>query len=961
MKKYLAVFIAFLFVALPTAAFGASGMGDGIILDEQASSPFDPEAGKVLIWVDTTSTPVLYMTDDASTDTALTSLSSVTLDGAYNASTSSAKKITVDDGVFELETGTDGIAAFLIDHNDVDNDTTAFQITNDADAANAISIDIDAQTTGRDIEGTGASWYVDGNGNLTVNNITVGGTLGVTGATTLSGSLYQAAIVAAAAGNVALSLNPAGTGVITIGDATDAGAVTITPATTIVGNTTLTGSLTANGAVTLGDATTDDITITGYIVADTTFNDGTTHSPKLIFMDDGDDNWYIQKLDTAAGNLSVTANVGTSDFQIFTGNLKVGNGSESVTLNGEDAYIEGTFENAGGATFTGNTTFTGAANLFTLGAAEYVKIDADSTAHTGTAGALDINFDSKTDNACGIHIAAGYVTGGGDHDVTAILIDLDDDANATAELIGMEVAASDSASSAVTKGVKLMDSLEIGLEVVVGAATLGINIDGASTDHTGTAGLIAIAMDTKTSTASAIEIDMESLTGGTNDEVSAILINLVDTSNSAGEISGLTIDSTTPGGSSRVIGVNFTDPTGAATGLTECIAAELPADGVYLTLDAATVDSTTTGGLINIDHDTKTTAGMAMNMKTTLLTGSGAGVYVGAIYIDVDDDSNAASFITGITIDSTDATDSSEVRGIAFETIAGADTLLDVCIFAEADADTVVLKVDGDGTAYTGAEGLLDIGMTSATANAAAINVDITHVAGGSGQKIAGIEIEIGSDADDSSDETYGLLVNATDTTDTGTLTGVQIQGAGLDIGMQVDTGGVWIGTGSNADETQGDDTLFVEGTIEVDGVAYFDGNIDADAAIIGAGEASTFTGFSSTTADVTDAVSPAHTASHTVYHNASESGTITVTLPEASTVLGCQFTFVVIVAQLIVVNPDNADIVLGLCTAAGDEFESNTVGDTITIMAIDDTNWVVIASSNVNGSADAWADGDIE
>lgn len=41
-----------------------------------------------------------------------------------------------------------------------------------------------------------------------------------------------------------------------------------------------------------------------------------------------------------------------------TGDLKVGNGTPSVTQNGEDAYIEGTFEVDGAARFDGQVTFT---------------------------------------------------------------------------------------------------------------------------------------------------------------------------------------------------------------------------------------------------------------------------------------------------------------------------------------------------------------------------------------------------------------------------------------------------------------------------------------------------------------------------------------------------------------------------------------------------------------------------
>ena len=91
------------------------------------------------------------------------------LDSSYN----NGSKIEVDGDVLELEVD-DGSnnSALHIDHDEATNDNTAFLLENAADAANAISIDIDAQTTGRDIEGTGASWYVSGAGALTCVGIT---------------------------------------------------------------------------------------------------------------------------------------------------------------------------------------------------------------------------------------------------------------------------------------------------------------------------------------------------------------------------------------------------------------------------------------------------------------------------------------------------------------------------------------------------------------------------------------------------------------------------------------------------------------------------------------------------------------------------------------------------------------------------------------------------------------------
>jgi hypothetical protein len=85
------------------------------------------------------------------------------LDTAYNGGNTidvdgSAVTLTVSDG--------DNNVALALVQNDSTNDNTAMTIASAADAANAISLDIDSQTTGRDIEGTGASFYVEGDGSI---------------------------------------------------------------------------------------------------------------------------------------------------------------------------------------------------------------------------------------------------------------------------------------------------------------------------------------------------------------------------------------------------------------------------------------------------------------------------------------------------------------------------------------------------------------------------------------------------------------------------------------------------------------------------------------------------------------------------------------------------------------------------------------------------------------------------
>ena len=376
-----------------------------------------------------------------------------------------------------------------------------------------------------------------------------------------------------------------------------------------------------------------------------------------------------------------------------------------------------------------------------------------------------------------------------------------------------------------------------------------------------------------------------------------------------------------------------------------------------LVIDAATTDSTETAGALDINFDYVTNGAEVINVKATFVAGGGGSEYVSAVVIDIDDDSDAAGTISGIRVDASDATGSSAVVGLAFESAAGADTTLETCIVAQLPAAGVYLALDAAGTANTGAEGALDINYDSATAAAAAINVKVTHVAGGSGQKVAGIEIEVDSDADNGSDETYGLLVNVTDATDSGTLTGVQIEGAGLDIGLQIDHGGAWIGTGGTADETQGDDTLYVEGTTEVDGVAYFDGNIDVDAHIVGIGSATTqikgMTRVHESYTDADNVITIAEAGS--IFDNTGDADGSLHTLPEASTCIGATFTFVITAAQQMIIELDNADKFLHLTLDAGDQIQSSTVNDSITVMAISASEWAVLS---VYPLAADWADG---
>lgn len=94
----------------------------------------------------------------------------------------------------------------------------------------------------------------------------------------------------------------------------------------------------------------------------TTFDDGSGASPSITIQDGTDETVVLSKVD--AGYLTATTDA-TDGLNILTGNLKVGNGTPGVTLNGEDAYVEGTFEVDGAQQFDGATVFGSTLNFGT--------------------------------------------------------------------------------------------------------------------------------------------------------------------------------------------------------------------------------------------------------------------------------------------------------------------------------------------------------------------------------------------------------------------------------------------------------------------------------------------------------------------------------------------------------------------------------------------------------------------
>ncbi len=143
-----------------------------------------------------------------------------------------------------------------------------------------------------------------------------------------------------------------------------------------------------------------------------------------------------------------------------------------------------------------------------------------------------------------------------------------------------------------------------------------------------------------------------------------------------------------------------------------------------------------------------------------------------------------------------------------------------------------------------------------------------------------------------------------------------------------------------------------LSGTLGVTGAATFTAAINANGNIVGDGA----TEISGIVRDVTDvgATNPFTVTiamcGETFYNSQANQSN----LPEASTAIGCKLTFVCANASNFDINPDDADVMLFAANAAGDMLRSATVGDTLTIQAIDATNWAVLSMYPAAGD---WAD----
>jgi hypothetical protein len=140
-------------------------------------------ANKGCIVHDETTDTIKWSSGSAWADIAGTA---TTLDACYAAS-GAGRAITVDAGAVDLN-GTHG-------------SNNVLEVANNQGAGTGALIDLaHSNTAAKDIDGTGSAWYVTGLGDMTVNDMVVGGDLTVSGSFTLAGTTFTGEVIIGADG-----------------------------------------------------------------------------------------------------------------------------------------------------------------------------------------------------------------------------------------------------------------------------------------------------------------------------------------------------------------------------------------------------------------------------------------------------------------------------------------------------------------------------------------------------------------------------------------------------------------------------------------------------------------------------------------------------------------------------------------------------------------------------------------
>lgn len=347
MKRILAVLATI--ALIPFSAFAQGSSMDGGITLRPVSGQSDSD--NAIIVVDTSGTTQYTVQYDGTPSTA------VTVDGTSN--------LDFDDGT------TDSPSLIFTDET---NQTATFKKEDTTD----FTLTLSEATQGLEIV-TGNLFIGNGTPGQTIN----GEDLYVEGISEFDGAMYvdNDVQVTPSAGTAHLTVL---TGNIKVGNGSET--QTLNGEDLYVeGHIELDGTLNADGAIVVAS--------TSALGGNVTLDDNSGASPDLTFTDETNETAVFSKADS--GYLSVTTQA-ADGLQILTGSLKIGNGSPTGTINGEDLYVEGIFEVDGAARFDSTIDANGAitaSSTLALDLTNAAGASANPVDYTVTTGIMDGSDD----------------------------------------------------------------------------------------------------------------------------------------------------------------------------------------------------------------------------------------------------------------------------------------------------------------------------------------------------------------------------------------------------------------------------------------------------------------------------------------------------------------------------------------------------------------------------------------
>jgi len=337
-------------------------------------------------------------------------------------------------------------------------------------------------------------------------------------------------------------------------------------------------------------------------------------------------------------------------------------------------------------------------------------------------------------------------------------------------------------------------------------------------------------------------------------------------------------------------------------------------------IDGDTTNQTQTAGALDINVGTTTAGTEAVNVKiTSEMAGAGT---VSGVLIDLDDDTTGASTLVGLNVDASDAT--GHASTVNYGAMFG--NSLDTAVSITTGAAATGLTIDAATTDSTSTTGVVDLNYDTITTGASCVNIDMGVGDAGAGVTAYGILVDTDDDTSSNAATINGIAVTSSDIAGQAATVNRAFYTSGEDVALQADNGYVRIGTGSTPDVTPGDDDLFVEGTAEVDGALRADGGVTGPMIVY----------------DDADGYTVVAADSGKVITNAAAGGATAATLPGAAA--GLRYTFVVMAAQEFRITPASGDTMTSEGGASAEYVYNATVGGSLTIVAVDATNWITLS-----------------